>query len=144
MTITLNSYKDSKNVSKEAEMAYKGLWSRWHRFDANGVKYIRKFQINETPNPLTEQGYTQWFRGTGPLDQAHYNKVATALRNLSLGKPKSAETKSKMRQAKLGKPKSEQHKKNMSLAQRRRFGKNNEPISIQQEGISNTHLAHVA
>jgi len=144
MTITLNSYRDLKNVSSEDEMAYKGLWSRWHRFDANGVKYIRKFQINETPNPLIEEGFTQWFRGTGPLDQQHYDKVATALRNLSLGKPKSDETKSKMRQAKLGKPKSDQHRKNMSLAQRRRFGKNNEPIPVQQKGPSNTHITHVA
>lgn len=138
MTLTLNSYRDLKSVSTEDDMGIKGLWSRWHRFDANGVKYIRKFQINETPSPLIEEGYTEWCRGTGPLNPEHYEKVAEAMRRLSLGKPKSAETKSKMSMAKRGKPKSEQHKKNMSLAQRRRFRKNNEPISVRQEGISNS------
>ena len=138
MTLTLNSYRDFKNVSIEDNMAIKGLWSRWHRYDTNGVKYIRKFQINETPIPLQEEGFTEWFRGTGPLSKEHYEKVAEAMRRISLGKPKSPETKSKMSMAKRGKPKSEQHKKNMSLAQRRRFQRNkNEPISVQQERPSN-------
>jgi hypothetical protein len=131
------------NIMNEDNMADK-LWSRWHRYDTNNVKYIRKFSIGETPNPMQEEGFTEWFRGTGPLSKEHYEKVAEAMRRLSLGKPKSTETKSKMSMAKRGKPKSEQHKKNMSLAQRRRFQRiknNNESNSprIQQERPSDIH-----
>lgn len=136
MTLISNSYKDFKNVSTKEDNMAQGLWTRWHRFDGNGVKYIRKFGVTDTPNPLQEEGFTEWFRGTGPMSESHYQKVAEAMRRVSLGKPKSPETKLKMSKAKLGKPKSEQHKRNMSLAQRRRFGKNNEPISLQQAGPS--------
>jgi len=134
-----NSSSDYKNDLTKDNMAYKGMWSRWHRFDANGVKYIRKFSIDEIPCPLIEDGFTEWYRGTGPLSESHYKKVAEAMRRLSLGKPKSPETKSKMRMAKLGKPKSDEHRKNMSLAQRRRFQRNrNESNTVQQEGHRNT------
>ena len=91
-------------------MKYQGLWSRWHRFDDNGVKYIQKFGIDEVPSPLHEQGYTQWARGTGPLNPEHRKNVANALRKMCLGKPKSAEQKKKMSEAKKGKPKSQAHK----------------------------------
>ena len=142
MTLTLNSCKDFKHVSttKEDNMAnYQGLWSRWHRFDTNGVKYIKKFNIGETPTPIEEQGFSEWHRGTGPLSESHYNNVSAALRNLSLGKPKSPETKLKMSMAKRGKPKSPEHRRNMSLAQRQRFNrKNNEPNTIQQTGPSHS------
>jgi hypothetical protein len=121
------------------------LWRRWHRFDSNGVKYIRRFDIDETPSPLTEEGYTIWQKGTGPLSEVHYQNLSKALRDLSLGKPKSPQTKEKMRNAKLGKPKSEQHKKNMSLAQQKRFSnikKKNEPNTIQQTGTSDTRSVY--
>lgn len=115
------------------------LYSRWHRYDSKGVKYIKKFPIGIIPENTKQDEFGPWFRGTGPLSDDHYKKVAEAMRKLSLGKPKSPETKSKMRQAKLGKPKSEQHRKNMSLAQKRRFERiKNEPISVQQEGHSHT------
>lgn len=136
MTLTLNSYRDFKKDSTEVDMA-KGLFSRWHRYDANGVKYIRKFPVGTTPT--NDEGFSIWMRGNGPMSPEHYEKVAAAMRRLSLGVPKSQETKSKMRQAKLGKPKTEQHKKNMSLAQKRRFQrKQNEPVSVQQTGVSST------
>lgn len=114
-----------------------GLWSRWHRFDKNGVKYIRKFQIGETPTPITEEGYTEWRRGTGPLSQSHYEKVSTALRNISKGKPKSEETKYLMRLAKLGIPKSVEHRKNMSLAQQRRFAREKHESNAKSVEINN-------
>ena len=130
MYSSYNAY--SKNTSED-NMASQGLWSRWHRFDQNGVKYIRKFQIGETPNPLIEEGYTTWHRGTGPLSPSHYEKVANALRKVSKGKPKSDKTKYLMRLAKLGIPKSTEHKKNMSLAQRRRFAREkNESNSVKE------------
>lgn len=118
-----SSYNAYKHDSHEDDMGKQGLWSRWYRFDTNNVKYIRKFQIDEIPSPLIEDGYTEWKRGTGPLSPTHYENVANALRRISKGKPKSERTKYLMRQAKLGVPKTEQHKLNMSLAQRRRFEK---------------------
>jgi len=100
---------------------YKGLWSRWHRFDSNGVKYIKRFAIGETP--VNDSSFSNWIRGTGPLSESHYNNVAAAMRKIHLGIPKKAETKYKMRLAKLGKPKSEEHKRNMSIAQQKRIYK---------------------
>lgn len=97
-------------------MKYKGMWSRWHRFDSNGAKYIKKFELNETPDPLIEEGYTEWKRGTGPMSPEHYKNLTDAVRAFSAGVPKSEEQKEKMRLAKLGVPKSEEHRKNMSLA----------------------------
>lgn len=97
-------------------MKYKGYWSRWHRFDKNGVKYIRKFGITEIPCPLEDIGYTPWRRGTGPLSPEHYNNVANAVRKFSKGVPKSKQQKEKMRLAKLGKPKSPEHRENMRQA----------------------------
>jgi hypothetical protein len=101
-------------------MKYKGLWSRWHRFDDDGVKYIQKFNIDETPTPLTEIGYTEWRRGTGPLAPEHYKNVANALREMCKGKPKSLEQRQKMALAKRGIPKSEAHKQAMSKTWQRK------------------------
>ena len=101
-------------------MKYQGLWSRWHRFDNDGVKYIKRFGLNETPHPLIENGYTQWARGTGPLAPDHYENVANALRKFCKGVPKSIEQKQKMREAKLGVPKSEEHKQKMRDTWKRR------------------------
>ena len=91
-------------------------WTRWHRFDSNGNKYIKRFELNDHPETIVEEGYTQWSRGTGPLSEEQYNNVANAVRKLNLGIPKSPEQREKMRLAKLGKPKSEEHRKNMSKA----------------------------
>jgi hypothetical protein len=95
-------------------------YSRWHRFDTNGVKYIKKFQLNERPNPISQEGYTDWNRGTGPHSAETLHNLTIALQKACKGVPKSKETKEKMRQAKLGKPKTEQHKLNMKLSHQRR------------------------
>ena len=95
-------------------------WTRWHRYDDNGKKYIKRFENHEDPTGITEQGYTSWVHGTGPLSAEHYENVVTAIRAVCQGVPKTDEHKEKMRQAKLGVPKSEEHKKNMSLAWDRR------------------------
>lgn len=99
---------------------FKGLWTRWHRFDDNGTKYIKKFPVDTQPYPLEEEGYTPWVRGTGKLTDEHYNNVVNAVRKACAGVPKSEEQKEKMRQAKLGVPKTEEHKKNMSLSWQRK------------------------
>ena len=95
---------------------FKGLWTRWHRFDDKGVKYIKKFPVDTQPDPLQEEGYTAWVRGTGKLTDEHYNNVVNAVRKACVGVPKTEEQKEKMRLAKLGVPKTEEHKKNMSLS----------------------------
>lgn len=91
-------------------------WTRWHRFDNNGTKTIKRFELTDNPSLIVEEGYTQWKRGTGPLNEEQYNNVANAVRRLNKGIPKSPEQREKMRLAKLGKPKSEEHRKNMSKA----------------------------
>ncbi len=101
-------------------MNEKKLWSRWHRFNSLGVKYIKRFDVDETPNPLTEEGFTEWRRGTGPLSPEHYENVVNAVRKNCVGVPKPESTKYKMRLAKLGVPKSEEHKKSMSEAWKRK------------------------
>ena len=101
-------------------MAKEVRWTRWHRYDDNGHKYIKRFENDEDPSDIIEKGYTQWSRGTGPLSEDHYKKVCAAIEATCKGVPKSLEHREKMRQAKLGKPKSEEHKKNMSLAWERR------------------------
>ena len=89
-------------------------YTRWHRFDKNGTKQIKKFEVNE--KPVNSPEYTEWRRGTGPLSPEHYKNVTEAVRNACIGVPKTEEQKHKMRLAKLGVPKSEEQRKNMSLA----------------------------
>ena len=96
------------------------VYSRWHRFDGNGVKYIKRFDIQQTPQPLLEEGFTEWVRGTGPHSEEALENLRVAIQRACKGVPKSPVTKQKMREAKLGKPKSEQHKLNMKLSHQRR------------------------
>lgn len=95
-------------------------YTRWHRFDDNGVKYIKRFEIGVIPNPISEFGYTDWSRGTGPHSEHARLKLQLAVTKACKGVPKSPETKEKMRIAKLGIPKSEQHKLNMKLSWQKR------------------------
>lgn len=95
-------------------------WTRWHRFDTQGNKYIKRFETYDDPSNLIEEGYTQWNRGTGPLAPEQYNNVVNAIRKSCKGIPKTETQKEKMRLAKLGKPKSEEHRKNMSKAWEKR------------------------
>jgi hypothetical protein len=95
-------------------------WRRWHRFDDTGFKQIKRFENHEDPSTITEEGYTSWMPGTGPLNEEQYNNVVTAVRAVCQGVPKSDNQKQKMREAKLGVPKSDEHKKNMSIAWNKR------------------------
>jgi len=88
-------------------------YNRYHRYDLNGTKYIKRFELGITPTDIPDEGYTSWTKGTGPHSTEAYNKVVTGIRRACLGVPKSPEQREKMRQAKLGKPKTEQHKINM-------------------------------
>ena len=101
-------------------MQFQGLWSRWHRFNDSGVKFIKRFNVDEIPHPLQEEGYTEWKRGTGPLEGKTYENVVNGVKRYHTGLPKSDKTKYKMRQAKLGVPKTEEHKANMSKAWKRK------------------------
>ena len=94
-------------------------YMRYHRFDTNNVKYIKRFELNETI-PETEPGYTAWTRGTGPHNQEALNNVRNGVRKACVGVPKTPEQKEKMRQAKLGIPKTQEHKLNMKKSWERR------------------------
>jgi len=88
-------------------------YNRYHRYDLNGKKYIKRFEHGTVPTDIPDEGYTCWTKGTGPHSDEAYNKVAEGIRRACKGVPKSDEQKMKMRIAKLGVPKSEQHKINM-------------------------------
>jgi hypothetical protein len=112
------------------------LWSRWYRFDSKGVKYIKKFEINEAPAPSMDIGFTEWKRGTGPLSPAQYENITNAVRRSCTGVPKSPATKYKMSVAKKGIPKSEQHKQNMrdAWARRKRDKANRDTTQVRHQG----------
>jgi len=95
------------------------LYQRWHRFDNNGVKYIKNHPIGEKPSS-TDNGFTEWKRGTGPFSEVQLNTLRIAVRKACKGVPKTPEQKQKMSQAKLGVPKSEEHKQAMKTAWARR------------------------
>jgi hypothetical protein len=88
-------------------------YNRYHRFDMNGKKYIKRFELGVIPSDVLDEGYTSWTKGTGPHSIEAYNKVVAGIRKACVGVPKSPEQREKMRQAKLGVPKSEEHKINM-------------------------------
>ena len=87
-------------------------YMRYHRYDQNNVKYIKRFELGATI-PDAEPGYTNWIRGTGPHTAEALINVTNGLRKACLGVPKTEEHKQKMRDAKLGVPKSPEHKENM-------------------------------
>jgi hypothetical protein len=88
-------------------------YNRYHRYDSNGKKYIKRYELGTEPNDIPDEGYTAWTKGTGPHSPEAYVKVSEGIRRACKGVPKSDEQKEKMRQAKLGVPKSEEHKINM-------------------------------
>jgi hypothetical protein len=47
-------------------MEQQTLYSRWHCFDEQGVKYIKNSPIGE--KPALEGNLTEWKRGTGASD----------------------------------------------------------------------------
>jgi hypothetical protein len=95
-------------------------YMRYHRYDQNNTKYIKRFELGETVPTIIEPGFTPWMRGTGPHTIETYNKVASGIRRACTGVPKTPEQKQKMRLAKLGVPKTEEHKQNMRLSWQRR------------------------
>ena len=100
-------------------MKKQNSYMRYHRYDTNNVKYIKRFELGATI-PQPEQGYTEWVRGTGPHDPIALNNVVNGVRKACKGIAKTPECKEKMRQAKLGVPKSQEHKDNMRKSWERR------------------------
>jgi len=90
-------------------------YMRYHRYDQNNIKYIKRFELDQIPPP-SENGFTEWMRGTGQHSVDSLNNIVTAVRKACLGVPKSPEQKLKMRLAKLGVPKTEEHKESMRKA----------------------------
>jgi hypothetical protein len=85
--------------------------SRWHCFDLDGKKIIKRFPIGVTPGE-------PWLPGTGPHSPEAREKIIKHLKE-NVHKPKSEETKQKMREAKLGKKFTQEHKDNLRKAQQR-------------------------
>ena len=95
-------------------------YMRYHRYDKNNVKYIKRFELNEIVPTTADEGFTEWIRGTGPHSAEALYNVAEGVRRACLGVPKTPEQKQKMRLAKLGVPKSQEHKDNMRKSWYRR------------------------
>ncbi len=93
---------------------------RYHRYDQNNVKYIKRFELNEIVPTTADEGFTEWIRGTGPFAPQALHNVAEGIRRACTGVPKTPEQKQKMRLAKLGVPKSQEHKDNMRKSWYRR------------------------
>lgn len=56
-----------------------GLISSWHRFNLKGAKFIRQVPVDETPQPIHEDGFTDWKRGMGPIVKQHYEPIPVAI-----------------------------------------------------------------
>ena len=95
-------------------------FTRWHRYDMNGVKHIRRFELGVTPNTIPDEGYTEWTRGTGEFTDEALNNLRKGIQRACLGVPKPDSQKQKMSLAKLGVPKTEQHKHSMRDSWHRR------------------------
>ena len=95
-------------------------YMRYHRYDTNNVKHIKRFELNEVVPTTPEPGYSAWTRGTGPHNPDALNNVQNGVRKACLGIPKSPEQKYKMSIAKLGIPKTEEHKLSMRKSWERR------------------------
>ena len=108
----------------------KNTYTRYHRYDQYGTKYIKRFENNCPPTNEIEMGYTEWMRGTGPFEAQALHNVTEGIRRACKGVPKTPEQKQKMRDAKLGVPKSQEHKDNM----RRSWYKRRE-LQMKQESI---------
>ncbi len=94
------------------------LYTRWHRFDDKGVKYIKNHPVGEKPS--NDNGFSEWKRGTGPFSEVQLNTLRIAVRKACKGVPKPPEQRKKMSLAKLGVPKTEAHKQAMKSAWARR------------------------
>jgi len=95
-------------------------FTRWHRYDMNGVKHIKRFEIGVIPSTLPDEGYTEWTRGTGEFSDSALTNLRNGIQRACKGVPKPEEQKEKMRLAKLGVPKSEERKQSMRESWHRR------------------------
>ena len=95
-------------------------FTRWHRYTNSGVKIIRRFELNTSPYPIEEEGYSPWVRGTGDFSPQALDNLRTGVQRACKGVPKPETQKQKMREAKLGVPKTEEHKQNMKRSWHRR------------------------
>ena len=86
---------------------------RYHMFQPDGTKIIKRFPIDVTPPP-------PWQRGTGPHSPEAYAKLMNHIDKTFRGKPKSDEQRRKMRDAKLGVPKTKEHCENIRKGHARR------------------------
>jgi hypothetical protein len=93
-------------------------YTRWHRFDKHGVKYIKNHPVGEKPE--NDSNFSDWKRGTGPFTEVQLNTIRIAVQKACKGVPKPPEQRKKMSLAKLGVPKTEQHKQAMKSAWARR------------------------
>ena len=50
-------------------------FTRWHRYDMNGVKHIRRFELGVMPSTLPDEGYTEWIRSTGEFSDEALNNL---------------------------------------------------------------------
>jgi hypothetical protein len=88
-------------------------FTRWHRYDMNGVKHIKRFELGVIPSTLPDEGYTQWVRGTGEFSPEALMNLQNGIQRACKGVPKPESQKQKMRDAKLGVPKTPEHKQSM-------------------------------
>jgi len=88
-------------------------YTRYHRYDSNGVKHIKRFELGVVPIDTLDEGYSAWIRGTGPFAPEALHNVTEGIRKACTGVPKTPEQKQKMREAKLGVPKTQEHRDNM-------------------------------
>jgi hypothetical protein len=88
-------------------------YNRYHRYDSNGVKHIKRFELNSVVPVTPEPGYGPWIHGTGPFAPQALLNVTRGLQRACTGVPKTPQQKELMRLAKLGVPKTQEHKDNM-------------------------------
>lgn len=95
-------------------------FTRWHRYTNNGVKIIKRYELNTTPQPLHEEGYSPWVRGTGDFTPEALDNLRTGVQRACKGVPKTEMQKHKMSLAKIGVPKTPEHKQSMRESWHRR------------------------
>ena len=117
-------------------------YTRYHRYDTQGKKYIKRFELGVTPNENVVEGFGPWIAGTGPFAPQALHNVTEGIRRACSGVPKSAEQKQKMREAKLGVPKSQEHRDNMRKSWYRRKELAERYIVDEIQSTSTTSATH--
>ena len=86
--------------------------TRWHYFDQDGNKVIKRFPIDHDPG-------APWIRGTGPHKPETAKTLRKHLKEKVHQRPVSDETKRKMSEAKLGKKFTPEHRAKLKQAHQR-------------------------